>query len=76
MWRAAAALPALPAVTVTSYNEWGEGTQIEPAAPYRAHASRDPPGRKYDDYAPRGPGFYLERTAQWIDTLREKCTEL
>ena len=32
MWRAAIAAGA-DAVTITSYNEWHEGTQIEPAAP-------------------------------------------
>ena len=34
MWRRAlAAGGATGAVSITSYNEWGEGTQIEPAAP-------------------------------------------
>ena len=34
MWKAALdATPAPSLVTVTSFNEWGEGTQIEPAVP-------------------------------------------
>ncbi len=32
-WKAAVASDAR-VVTVTSYNEWGEGTQIEPATPF------------------------------------------
>ena len=31
------------AVFVTSYNEWGEGTQIEPAVPHTADASKAMP---------------------------------
>src|SRR5581483_6792394 len=61
MWQAAIAAGA-DAVTITSYNEWHEGTQIEPAS------SR--PG--YDTYAgawglsgPRASTAYLDRTASW-----------
>ena len=38
MWRAAIASGA-DRVTITSFNEWHEGTQIEPAAPARATGS-------------------------------------
>ena len=38
-WRAA--LEAAPhAVSITSYNEWGEGTQIEPARPHTSSTGR------------------------------------
>lgn len=58
MWRhALAAAPDV--VTVTSFNEWGEGTQIEPAAPR--------PG--YEDYNPHTPDHYLRRTAHWAAAL-------
>ena len=63
MWRAALAAHA-DLVTITSYNEWNEGTQIEPAA--------TSPRRGYDTYAGtygvrnRDAAFaYLARTAYW-----------
>ncbi|MBA2475231.1 MAG: alpha-mannosidase [Actinobacteria bacterium] len=66
MWSAALHARA-DAVTITSYNEWHEGTQIEPA---RATALRD--GRRYAGYdgayGARGraaESAYLDRTAYW-----------
>ena len=66
-WRAAIdATP--PAVTITSYNEWGEGTQIEPA---RSHTSVN--GSVYADYSPLPPDFYLQRTRAWVEEARRGC---
>jgi len=68
MW--AAALRARPErVTITSYNEWHEGTQIEPA---RARVGRN--GLRYAGYdgawgrtgAP-AERAYLDRTVLWAD---------
>ena len=67
LWRAAIqAQPDL--VTITSYNEWHEGTQIEPA---RSIASLG--GRRYETYDGawgmhgRAAGnAYLIRTAHWV----------
>ncbi len=56
-WRAAVAL-APPMVAVTSFNEWHEGTQIEPA---RAAAG------VYPGYVE--PNFYLSATRKWVDEL-------
>jgi glycoprotein endo-alpha-1,2-mannosidase len=50
-----------PFVSVTSFNEWHEGTQIEPATPKEAA------GFKYLDYTPLAPDFYLRRTREWVD---------
>ncbi len=56
-----AAIDAGPDVVgVTSYNEWHEGTQIEPAVP------KSIPGFAYEDYDPRPPAYYLARTKDWV----------
>jgi glycoprotein endo-alpha-1,2-mannosidase len=67
MWRKAIQARA-PIVTVTSYNEWHEGTQIEPA---RAVGT---PYVSYDGaWGLRGRAAetaYLDRTAYWADEYR------
>ena len=40
-------------VGITSFNQWHEGTQVEPAVPYEI------PGYKYKDYEGQNPFFYL-----------------
>ncbi len=67
MWRAAIAAGA-DEVTITSFNEWQEGTQIEPAAPPSRH------GRySYGSYdgawgltGTAAETAYLDRTAYWV----------
>ena len=71
MWRAAIAAGA-DRVTITSYNEWHEGTQIEPAAQPSHH------GRyrylSYDGswglHGKAAEYAYLVRTRYWADVLR------
>jgi glycoprotein endo-alpha-1,2-mannosidase len=61
MWRAALDARA-DIVTITSYNEWGEGTQIEPAGRGGRYESYD------GAYGLRGrvaQQAYLKRTAYW-----------
>ena len=67
MWQAALDLEPF-AVTITSYNEWGEGTQIEPARP---HTTRG--GTRYEDYGEDGPDFYMERTRWWTAKAKRQC---
>jgi len=50
-------------VTITSFNEWHEGTQIEPAAAGAPH----PRSGFHEDYGALGPGGYLALTRQWVD---------
>lgn len=49
-------------VTITSFNEWHEGSMIEPA-------KRSTPGgtRTYKDYGTLDPTYYLTRTRYWVD---------
>ncbi len=57
----AAAIAARPQIiSVTSFNEWHEGTQIEPAVPKRI------PDFTYRNYSPHHPEYYLDRTAYWV----------
>ncbi|XP_067281747.1 glycoprotein endo-alpha-1,2-mannosidase-like protein [Pseudorasbora parva] len=48
-------------ITVTSFNEWHEGTQIERAVPKKTVA------RLYLDYKPHQPDHYLELTRKWAE---------
>jgi len=72
MWRAAIASGA-DRVTITSYNEWHEGTQIEPAA----SAPRRRAGYRYLTYdgawglyGQTAQNAYLVRTRYWSDVFR------
>jgi glycoprotein endo-alpha-1,2-mannosidase len=64
MWTAALRSGA-DLVTITSYNEWLEGTQIEPARRAVGYQNYEGAWRKHDAAA---RGAYLARTAYW--TLR------
>ncbi len=60
MFRAAIAVePEI--ISITSFNEWHEGTQIEPAVPKKIE------DYTYLDYAPRAPDYYLHRTRHWVN---------
>jgi hypothetical protein len=67
MWRGAVKAGA-DVVTITSYNEWHEGTQIEAAV------AVGPPYASYDGaYGLTGRAAqraYLARTAMWTDRYR------
>ncbi|XP_053566529.1 glycoprotein endo-alpha-1,2-mannosidase [Bombina bombina] len=55
-----AALLVRPSIiSITSFNEWHEGTQIETAVPKKTS------NRKYEDYLPHKPNIYLELTRKW-----------
>ena len=50
-------------VSITSYNEWGEGTQIESAA----SIEKAPQSKQYLEYPGGNEGFYIEKTRYWVD---------
>ena len=57
-------------VSITSFNEWHEGTQIEPAVP------KDITGYSYSSYIPSNPSFYLEKTRDWIQSFIKSSPQL
>lgn len=61
MWRAALRAGA-DMVTITSYNEWGEGTQIEPAGHGGRYESYD---GAYGLHGRAAQRAYVTRTAYW-----------
>ena len=65
MWRGALRADA-DVVTITSYNEWHEGTQIEPARAVRGYVSYAGAWGKRGQAAETA---YLERTAYWTKRL-------
>jgi hypothetical protein len=68
MWRSAIAARA-SAITITSYNEWGEGTQIEPARTFAEQAVSDSMYETYDGawsfHGKAAERAYLDRTRYW-----------
>ncbi len=53
-------------ISVTSFNEWHEGTQIEPAE------TKTAAGFRYLDYAPLAADAYLQQTRRWSERLRQQ----
>jgi glycoprotein endo-alpha-1,2-mannosidase len=66
-WAAALGAGIEPSlVAVTTFNEWHEGTQIEPAAAGVSNGR----GYTYEDYGALPPEGYLALTRQWVDRFR------
>lgn len=63
MWQSAIAAGA-DAITITSYNEWHEGTQIEPAA---AHLGYESYSGAWGETGDRADDAYLIRTGSWAE---------
>jgi len=66
MWSAAVRAGA-DLVTITSYNEWGEGTQIEPAGHGGRYESYD---GAYGLHGRAAERAYITRTAYWTSLTR------
>jgi len=71
MWAAAEA--AIPdAVSITSFNEFGEGTQIEPVKPFTSKSN----GEKSSDYGSRGPYLYMNITGAAARSFKQLSADL
>ncbi len=57
-------------ISITSFNEWHEGTQLEPAAPKKTN------NFEYIDYQPLEPDFYLDLTSHWIEKWKNHLSGL
>ncbi len=68
-WRTALAARA-PIVTITSFNEWHEGTQIEEAVP-KETADKS---FRYADYRPLLQSYYLDKTREWVKKFQDDDT--
>jgi len=55
-----------PFISITSFNEWHEGSIIEPAIP------KSVDGITYFDFSPHYPEYYLDRTRHWIEIYLSK----
>ena len=61
----AMALEANPSlVSITSFNEWHQGTQVEKAVPKTNEEF------EYLDYRPNGTDFYLQLTRKWVQKFK------
>ncbi|HLH74548.1 MAG TPA: alpha-mannosidase [Chloroflexota bacterium] len=62
-------------VAIVSFNEWHEGTQIEPAVPYQygAYTYPDYEGH-YGLTGPAAASAYLSRTAYWVNRYKNLRT--
>jgi glycosyl hydrolase family 99 len=71
MWRGAMAAGA-DVISITSWNEWHEGTQIEPAKPYSFPDGFFSPGYEgiYGRTGPAAQTAYMDRTANWARDFR------
>ena len=56
-------------VTIASFNEWNEGSQIEPAMSGVSSGR----GFQYRDYESLGPAGYLKKTASWKESFLGKA---
>lgn len=68
-WRAATEVEMEPAfISITSWNEWHEGSTLEPPAKAFSNSS----GRSYLDFSPLPSNYYMTATAEWIKRFATK----
>jgi hypothetical protein len=53
-------------ISITSFNEWGEGTQIEAAQAWKDPDSLHP----FQDYGAEGPQLYMKLTGEYADKFK------
>jgi glycoprotein endo-alpha-1,2-mannosidase len=59
-------------ISITSFNEWHEGTQIEMASPHDIKNSYDDVIYSYEDYEPNPSEYYITLTNQLVKKFSDK----
>lgn len=70
-WHKASTLPDVNIISITSFNEWHEGTQIEPASSQSRHGKF-----VYLTYEPNDPEYYLKLTKKWSMKMLNKSLDV
>ncbi|XP_064627113.1 glycoprotein endo-alpha-1,2-mannosidase-like [Lineus longissimus] len=59
-------------ISITSFNEWHEGTQLEMASPHDIRNSYDDVIYSYEDYEPYPPDYYITLTNKLVKQFSDK----
>uniref|UniRef100_A0A7S0ZIG9 Uncharacterized protein n=1 Tax=Timspurckia oligopyrenoides TaxID=708627 RepID=A0A7S0ZIG9_9RHOD len=65
--------PQSPFISLTSFNEWHEGTQIEPCSNH--HVTSDSNQAQFKTLFPLSDSYYLSQTSKWMQIWDSQLTK-